>query len=324
LPRSFGQTRMAIGPFIILYEQVDSFSSRKWENFRSWKRTVMAFRTLLIGDIVGRPGRLAVTALLPKLIQEEQIDLVIANGENAAGGSGITPAIFEELLKAGVDLVTMGDHCYRKKEAMALYEKSDRLLRPANLPEAAAGRAWSVVKTRGGAAVAALTLLGRTFMKPIDCPFRAVERALEAIGQETRLIFVDMHAEATSDKIAMGWYLDGRVTCVFGTHTHIQTADERVLPQGTAYITDLGMTGPYDGVLGRDKRRVLSAMTTGVPTFFEVATGDVRVCGAIVTADGATGKAQQIRRVSLPYVMGQEQGAYDAADGKGGGKTEEF
>jgi len=262
----------------------------------------MAFRTLLIGDVVGKPGREALGAILKDLVQSEQIDLVVANCENAAAGSGITPAIYRELRQSGVDVVTMGDHCYRKKESMPLYESEDRLVRPANLPDVAAGRGWTIVQTSSGHMAAVVNLQGRTFMKPIDCPYAAMDRALEQIDGRTKLIFVDMHAEATSDKIALGWLLDGKVTAVVGTHTHVQTADERVLPQGTAYISDLGMTGPYDSVLGRDKKRVVRFLTTGMPIYFDVATDDIHLCGVIVTADGETGRATQIRRVNIPFV----------------------
>jgi len=260
----------------------------------------MDFRALLIGDVVGKPGRRALAAALPIVMQQHPVDVVIVNGENAAGGSGISPAIFEEIRAMGVDLVTMGDHVYRKREAVPLLAESDRILRPANLPAEATGRGWSVLESQSGFPFAVISLLGRTFMKPADCPFHAVDRILAEIGERTRLVFVDVHAEATSDKIALGWHLDGRATCVFGTHTHVQTADERVLAGGTAYITDLGMTGPYEGVLGRKKEKVLSALITGMPTYFDVATGDLRVCGALVTADTQTGRATAIERIAMP------------------------
>ena len=259
----------------------------------------MDFRALLIGDIVGKPGRRALAVGLPLLMKDHPIDVIIANGENTAGGSGITPPIFEELRAMGVDVVTMGDHVYRKKEAVPLLTESDRLLRPLNLPDEAAGRGWTVLESQSGFPFAVITLLGRTFMKPAACPFHAVDKALAEIGDRARLIFVEMHAEATSDKIGMGWHLDGRASAVFGTHTHVQTSDERVLPQGAAYITDLGMTGPHEGILGRRKEKVLSAVITGMPTYFDVATGDLRVCGALVTADTQTGRASAIERVFL-------------------------
>jgi hypothetical protein len=259
----------------------------------------MDFRALLIGDIVGKPGRRALAVGLPQLMKDHPIDVIIANGENTAGGSGITPAIFEELRAMGVDVVTLGDHVYRKKEAVPLLAESDRLLRPLNLPDEAAGRGWTVLESQSGFPFAVVTLLGRTFMKPSNCPFHAVDKALAEIGDRAKLIFVEMHAEATSDKIGMGWHLDGRASAVFGTHTHVQTSDERVLPQGAAFITDLGMTGPHEGVLGRRKEKVLSAVITGMPTYFDVATGDLRVCGALVTADTQTGRSSAIQRVML-------------------------
>jgi hypothetical protein len=259
----------------------------------------LEFRALVVGDVVGKPGRRALAVALPKILARSPIDVIIVNGENAAGGSGISPAMFDEFRGMGVDVVTMGDHVYRKKEAVPLLAESDRILRPANLPPEAVGRGYTVIESQSGFKVAVINMLGRTFMKPADCPFHAVDRIMTEIGDRTKLVFLDMHAEATSDKVAMGWYLDGRATCVYGTHTHIQTADERVLPKGTAYISDLGMTGPYDGVLGRKKERVLQALITGMPIYFDVATGDLRVLGAIVTADSQTGRATAIERVSV-------------------------
>ena len=259
----------------------------------------MDFRALLIGDIVGKPGRRALAVGLPQLLKDHPIDIVVANGENTAGGSGITPPIFEELRGMGVDVVTLGDHVYRKKEAVPLLAESDRILRPANLAAEAVGRGYTVLESQSGFPFAVISLLGRTFMKPSDCPYHAADRILAEIGDRAKLIFVDMHAEATSDKVAMGWHLDGRATAVVGTHTHVQTADERVLPKGTAHISDLGMTGAHDGVLGRKKEKVLAAIVTGMPTFFDVAAGDLRVCGAIVTADTETGRASAIERVMV-------------------------
>jgi hypothetical protein len=273
----------------------------------------MDFRALAIGDIVGKPGRRALAAALPQLLKDRPIDIVIANGENTAGGSGITPAIFEELRAMGVDVVTMGDHVYRKKEAVPLLAGSDRILRPANLQPEAVGRGYTVLESQSGFPFAVISLLGRTFMKAADCPFHAVDRILAEIGDRVKLIFLDMHAEATSDRVAMGWHLDGRATAVFGTHTHVQTSDERVLPKGTAYISDLGMTGPYEGVLGRKKEKVLSAMITGMPTFFDVATGDLRVSGALVTADTQTGRASAIERISVPVSEAQIAAAAEKA-----------
>jgi 2',3'-cyclic-nucleotide 2'-phosphodiesterase len=275
----------------------------------------MDFRALLLGDIVGKPGRRALAAALPKLLAERSIDVVIANAENAAGGSGISPDIVEELRALGVDVVTMGDHIYRKKEVVPLLASSDRILRPANLAAEAVGRGYTIVESQSGFPFAVISLLGRTFMKPADCPFHAIDRILAEIGDRTRLVFLDMHAEATSDKVAMGWYLDGRATAVVGTHTHIQTADERVLPKGTAYITDLGMTGPYDSVLGRRKEKVLQALLTDMPIFFDVATGDLRVCGVLVTADTQTGRASAVERVMIPISEAEAFPPRDAGKG---------
>lgn len=261
----------------------------------------MQFRALLVGDVVGKPGRRALAASLPGLLAERSIDVVIVNGENVAGGSGITPALFEEFRALGVDVVTMGDHVFRRRESLPLLRESDRILRPANLPPEAAGHGWTVLESPSGFPFAVVNLLGRTFMKPMgDCPFHAAERAMADIGDRAKLIFVDFHAEATSERIAMGWRLDGRATCVYGTHTHVQTADERVLPGGTAYISDLGMTGPHDGILGRKKEKVLSVLVTGMPTHFDVATADARLSGALVTADTQTGRATAIERLSIP------------------------
>jgi len=274
----------------------------------------MNFRALLVGDVVGKAGRRALAVALPGLLKDRSIDVVLVNGENAAGGSGITPPIFEELRALGADVVTMGDHIYRKKEVVPLLKESDRILRPANLPAEAVGRGWTVLESQSGFPFAVVSLLGRTFMKPAECPFHAVDKILEEIGERARLIFVDLHAEATSDKIAMGWHLDGRVTAVCGTHTHVQTADERILPKGTAYLTDLGMTGPHDGVLGRKKEKILSVLLTGMPTYFDVATDDLRVSGALVTADTETGRATAIERISIPIAKPTGKEAAEPAE----------
>ncbi|MDK1031055.1 MAG: TIGR00282 family metallophosphoesterase [Planctomycetia bacterium] len=259
----------------------------------------MKFRVLVIGDIVGKPGRRVVTEMLPEIRADRDVDFVIANGENAAGGSGITPSIVNDLLEAGVDVITMGDHVYRKKEVFDAFDATDRLLRPANLPAEAAGPGHVVVQCPSGPSVAVANLLGRTYMKPVDCPFHAIDRVLADIGDDVDLIFVDFHAEATSDKIAMGWYLDGRVTGVCGTHTHVQTSDGRVLPGGTAYITDLGMTGPHDSILGRDKAIVLATVINGMPARFSVAKDDCRLQGVIVTADTNPRLAIDIETLSI-------------------------
>jgi 2',3'-cyclic-nucleotide 2'-phosphodiesterase len=224
---------------------------------------------------------------------------VVCNAENAAGGSGLTLRCYEELVEAGVDVITMGDHVYRKDEIFQIFERGAHVLRPANYPSDSPGPELAQTTARDGTPVAAFTLLGRTYMKPVDCPFRAADRILEQIGSQTRVIIVDIHAEATSDKQLLGRYLDGRVSAALGTHTHVPTADEQVLKNGTAYQTDVGMTGPHDSILGRRYDRVLSATLSCVPAYFDVATGDVRLNGALVTIDPATGHALAIARVSI-------------------------
>jgi metallophosphoesterase (TIGR00282 family) len=259
----------------------------------------MQVEILLIGDVVGKPGRDILARKLPEYIAAEHIDFVIANGENAAQGSGITPSLFKEIIQAGVDVVTLGDHAWRRKEALPVLEKDGRLLRPLNYPPECVGRGMGSYRTKSGVRISLITLLGRIFMVPVDCPFHAVDDALKLLGGDAGLVLVEIHAEATSEKMAMAWKLDGRVSCVFGTHTHVPTADERVLPGGTAYITDLGMTGPYDSVIGRDKESVLFKFQTAMHAPFTVATGDVRIAGARVRLDSETGKALEIRRVML-------------------------
>jgi metallophosphoesterase (TIGR00282 family) len=233
------------------------------------------------------------------LIPHEGIDLVIANAENAVGGSGITPSVYRKLREAGVDLVTLGDHIYKKQDIISTLQKDDRVCKPANFPPDAPGREFITCTARDGTTVAAFCLLGRTFMRVVDCPFRAADRVLEAVVGKVRCIVVDMHAEATADKHLMGHYLKGRVSAVLGTHTHVQTADEQILPGGTAFISDVGMTGPHDSILGRRVDRVLSTTVTFVPSAFDVATGDPRLGGALVDIDPTTGQATAIRRVML-------------------------
>jgi metallophosphoesterase (TIGR00282 family) len=258
-------------------------------------------RLLIIGDIVGRPGKHACSQVIPKLVGERGIDCVIANAENAAAGSGLTPQMFAKLRHYGIDVCTMGDHIYRRREVLGLLASSDRIVRPANFPPEAIGAEVATVRARNGQPLAVFSLLGRTFMNVrADCPFHACDRILQSLDSQLKIIVVDMHAEVTSEKIALGWYLDGRVTAVVGTHTHVQTADERILPRGTAYITDLGMTGPYDSVLGRDKGAVVKSLVTGVPQQYTVATEDARVCGVIIEADEQTGQARRIERVNIP------------------------
>ena len=260
----------------------------------------MDFRILIIGDIVGSPGRRAVEVALPRLVERHKIDFVVANAENAAGGSGLTPEIADELFSRGVACISMGDHVWRQKEIVPRLETDNRILRPANFPERASGKGYALLDGPGGVKVAVINLLGRIFMNPVNDPFDAVDKLVGELTLDTNIIVVDMHAEATSEKVAMGWFLDGRVSAVIGTHTHVQTADEHILPGGTAYITDIGMTGPYDGVIGRVKEKVLAALTTQMPRHFDVAEGDVRLAGALVTIDSDTGRAKSIERVMEP------------------------
>ena len=265
----------------------------------------MQINLLCAGDLVGRPGRFALSHALPHLVGQYDLHCVICNAENAAGGSGLTPQLFEKIRRYGVDLITLGDHIYRRSEIIPVLETSDRIVRPANLPPGAAGKNFATYQTKAGPTVAVVSLLGRLFMKPLaDCPFRTIDRVLGQIPPEVKIIAVDMHGEATSEKIAMGWHLDGRVSVLFGTHTHVPTADERILPEGTAYVTDLGMTGPYDSVLGRRKDRVLRTMISGVPSPFDVATDDPRLCGVVVGVDSASGRALNIQRICIDRSSG--------------------
>jgi metallophosphoesterase (TIGR00282 family) len=256
-------------------------------------------RLLFIGDIVGSPGVTFLRRALPVLIAREGIDLVIANAENAANGSGLTPNLYRRIREAGVDLVTLGDHIYKKADIIPTLEKDERLCKPANFPPDAPGRDFALATGRDGTPVAVLTLLGRTFMRSVDCPFRAADRVLAALAGQARCIVVDMHAEATADKYLIGHHLKGRVSAVLGTHTHVPTADEQILPGGTAFISDVGMTGPYDSILGRRIDRVLPTTITFVPSAFDVATGDPRLAGAIVDVEPSTGQSHAIRRVMV-------------------------
>ncbi len=259
----------------------------------------MPLKVLFIGDVVGGPGRKVISQALPRLIPRWGIGLVVCNAENVAGGSGITESTYEELIDAGVDVITLGDHAYRKDEVLTLFQESDKLCRPANHPTDAPGPEYVLAEARDGTKVAVFTVLGRAFMKPIDCPFRAADRILEAIGPATKTILVDVHAEATSDKQLLGRYLDGRVSAVLGTHTHVPTADEQILPRGTAYQTDVGMTGPYESIIGRRIDRVMAGALGPMPVHFDVASGDPRLCGALVEIDTETGRAVAIQRVAI-------------------------
>lgn len=232
---------------------------------------------LFIGDIVGKPGRRAVKELLPGIVQEHAVDFVIANGENAATGNGLTSSVLRELFGYGIDVVTSGNHIWKKKEIIPELDNEPRLLRPANYPPGAPGRGHGVYTAKNGEKVGVLNLMGRVYMAPIDCPFRAADILVTELKKETDIIIVDMHAEATSEKIAMGWYLDGRVNAVLGTHTHVATADWKILPKGTAYQTDVGMTGGFDGVLGVKKETIIKRFMDQVPAIFAVAEDDLRM-----------------------------------------------
>jgi 2',3'-cyclic-nucleotide 2'-phosphodiesterase len=261
-------------------------------------------RILFIGDIFGRPGRTIVKDRLPSLVKEHKIDLVIANGENSAAGFGITPPLAEELFELGIDVLTTGNHVWDKREIIDYFEMANgnqhsmarRLLRPANYHSGMPG--WGVYEgSKSGVPYAVINLQGRVFMASNDDPFRVADRLLKEI--KAKIVFVDMHAEATSEKISLGWYVDGRVTALVGTHTHIPTADERVLPGGTAYITDVGMTGPYDSVIGVKKELVIGRFLNNMPARFEAATGDVRLCAVVVDGDETSGHARRIERLML-------------------------
>ena len=253
-------------------------------------------KVLFVGDICGRPGRQAAQTLIPELRRELDLDFVIANGENAAGGVGLTPDILQEFLQQGVDVVTSGNHIWDKRDIFKCIDAEPRLLRPANYPSGTPGRGWGVFETPF-ARIAVVNLAGRVYMPPVDCPFRAADEILRQIGSKADLIVVEMHAEATSEKKALGYYLDGRVACVVGTHTHVQTADEQALPKGTVYLSDLGMTGADDSILGMDKDIVLQKFLTGLPVRFEVASGAASLCGFYVEFDLRRKCVREFRRI---------------------------
>ncbi len=254
-------------------------------------------RILLIGDTVGKPGRQIVVRSIAGLRVREKLDFIVVNAENIAGGSGITPAIYHELLSAGVDCITMGDHVYRRREIFPILQTEARIVKPANYPNDAPGAELAVHRATDGSRVGVFSLLGRVFMPPVDSPFAAADRILRQFPRDIRVIILDFHAEATSDMQLMGRHLDGRVSAVLGTHTHVATADEQILPGGTAFQCDVGMTGPFESILGRRIDRVLETTLTSRPTHFEVATEDVRLHGTIVDVDPSTGKATGIRRL---------------------------
>ena len=258
-----------------------------------------SMRILFIGDIVGKPGRDLTRRGVPLIVSRFGIELVIANVENAAGGAGITREVGETIRDYGVDIMTSGNHIWDKKEAINYIGLEPRLLRPANYPSGVPGHGRYVARTAAGDPVAVINVMGRVFMLNIDNPFTTVLDEIKAIGEQARLIVVDVHAEATSEKLAMGWHLDGRVTAVVGTHTHVQTADQQILPGGTAYITDVGMTGAHDSIIGVEKAAVLTRFLTSMPSRFEPATGDPRLNAVVVTADARSGRATAIERLSL-------------------------
>ena len=258
-------------------------------------------KILFIGDIVGKPGRTAVKEGLPGLINKLKIDFVIANAENAAGGFGITKAIGEELFSLGIDVLTSGNHIWDKKEAVTYISKENRLLRPANYPGEVPGAGSIVMNTSAGEKIAVLNLSGRVFMQPLDCPFQAAKKELPALKEQTKVIIVDFHAEATSEKSAIGWFLDGEVSAVVGSHTHVQTADEKILPKGSAFITDVGMTGPTDSVIGVNKEQIINKFLTHIPVRFETAKGETLLSCVVVEVNPKTGKSTSIQRLQFTF-----------------------
>ncbi len=254
-------------------------------------------KIIFIGDIVGRPGRRVVQRFLPELVAEHNIDMVIANAENCAGGTGATPALIQELRNCGIHVFTLGNHTWRKNEMVKGIDALPDVARPANYAPAAPGRGTVLHTLPDGTRAAVISLIGRIYMEPVDCPFLKVAQELKALPPETRVIVVDMHAEATSEKAAMAWHLDGRCTAVLGTHTHVQTSDERILPEGAAFITDTGMCGPYNSILGVESDRVISRLVTGMPRKWEVAQGPAQFSAVIVDVDVKTGRALSISRI---------------------------
>lgn len=258
-------------------------------------------KILFIGDIVGKPGRRAVAELVPSLIAEKKIDFVIANCENAAAGFGVTREIVEELYASRIDVLTSGNHIWNKKEALEFIGEYKNLLRPANYPSKTPGSGAVVFSTSQGESVGVLNLAGRIFMQPSNCPFETAKNLIADLQTKTKIIIVDFHAEATSEKKALGWYLDGEVSAVLGTHTHVQTADDEVMPGGTAYISDAGMTGPFDSVIGVKKETIIERFLTNVPNKFDVAKGDVRLQGVLLDINAQSGRANSIERISIKF-----------------------
>lgn len=256
-------------------------------------------KVLYIGDIMGEPGRRAVGRMVPRLVAQRQIDVVIGNGENVAGGFGITPELAEDLFEMGLSVITTGNHAWDKKEILDYFPREPRLLRPANYPTGVPGYGSTIVETAGGERLAVIQLMGRAYMPTLDCPFQVAKREVAKLKQQTAAVIVDMHAEATSEKMAMGHYLDGDVSAVVGTHTHVQTADDQILPKGTAYITDIGMTGPLHGVIGVKKELAIEKFLTGMPKRFEVASGPSVFCAVLVELDARLGKAVSLERIRI-------------------------
>ena len=255
-------------------------------------------KILCVGDVVGEAGRHALEDLLAGIKEEFQIEFVIVNGENAAGGAGLTPRIADQLMRAGTDVLTLGDHVWDRPELVEYLQEKKHIVRPANFPKDTPGKGWSVATAKSGRKIGVINLLGRVFMRyNVDCPFRKLSEILSELKRETNIVVVDFHAEATSEKVAFGLFSDGQVSAVVGTHTHIQTADEKILPKGTAYITDLGMSGPYDSVIGQDKDKIIERFLTSRPVRFEVAKNDITLCGVVVDVDENTGLANQIIRL---------------------------
>jgi 2',3'-cyclic-nucleotide 2'-phosphodiesterase len=259
----------------------------------------MPVKLLFIGDIIGKPGREALSRELHRIVDRHRVDLVIANGENAAGGFGLTAETAQELFKCGVQMITSGNHIWDKKDSLEYIKREERIVRPANYPEGTPGRGATLVSTPGGIKIGILNLEGRVFMNNLDCPFRCADREIAKLKEETPIIFVDFHAEATSEKVSLGWYLDGRVSAVVGTHTHVQTADERILTAGTAYMTDAGMTGSFDSVIGVRKEDAIEKFITQRPAKFEVAKKDIRINGVVIEVDEKSGLALSIERINI-------------------------
>jgi 2',3'-cyclic-nucleotide 2'-phosphodiesterase len=258
-------------------------------------------RLLFIGDLIGKSGRQALKALLPKLMDKYKIDLVIANGENAAAGFGITEPTAQEIFAAGVDIITTGNHVWDKKEAVSYLSKEPRVIRPINYPSEVPGNGIIIIGPIKKHLVAIINVAGRVFMNSLDCPFRTAKTEIDKIKEKTNIIIVDFHGEATSEKVAFGHYLDGQVSAVIGTHTHVQTADEKILPKGTAYISDAGMTGPADSVIGIAKEQIIDKFLTGMPRKFDVAEGKAILCAVVVDIDEENGKATAIQRLQLTH-----------------------